>query len=436
MEPNVHSLPRRAGLLCLASASVLLLVATGVDPALGDADFAAAIAADPGAARLHSVLLHWSWVLFVPGLLSLLAPIRRRGRVLATVAWPITALGLATFAGLTLSDFFGLAVIDASDVATFERLEDHVGGFAWLAAGWQTPGFVGWLLSMLLVPLAAARAGLVGRWYPAGAIAGFLLYFLFAVESVPLSLTGPAVLTVTNVALAVRRWNDAPLPGEDGGFVAFRRAFGRWCLIGAPVALAVGFATMPGSAFALDDLSSHPALAEASAFFLHLGWLLFIPGVIEVAAVATGRGRRFRYVAVAVALLGLVHWNGLMIGDYASLGAEQLLTTAQVDEVNRVLESDTALVLGIQLPGMLGTLVGLILVPAAAARAGLVRRSAPVLAGLGVLAFFLLTIGRVPALAAPALWLVAYGLLARGMARRDVTGTGSPEAVEDGAVRA
>ncbi|GAA4445921.1 hypothetical protein GCM10023170_025410 [Phytohabitans houttuyneae] len=427
---------RRAGLACLVAAPILLTAATAVDPALGDVDFAEAIAADPSAARLHTLLLHWCWVLFVPGLLALLAPIRRRGRVLATIAWPAAALGLATFAGLTLSDYFGLAVLDVADVAAFERVEEQVAQYGWLAAGWQVPGLLGWAAALLLTPLAAARAGQVGWWYPATAVPGFALYLLFAIEEPPLSLAGPVLLTAANAVLAARLWSRPQAEAGEEGFAAFRRTVGVVCLIGAPLALAAGMATLPGGAFHIaGGFAADPGAAQASAFFLHLAWLLFIPAVVEVTGRLTGRGWRLGQAAGALALIGLLHFNGLMIGDYAGLATEQVLDPVRAEAVTARLGEYASLSLGVALPGMAGALLGLILVPVAAARAGLVRWPVPVLAGVGVAAFLALTVGRVPGLVAPLLLLAAYGLLARALAtgaRTPAAGSGAEPALDSG----
>ena len=59
------------------------------------------------------------------------------------------------------------------------------------------------------------------------------------------------------------------------------------------------------------------------------------------------------------------------------------------------------------------SVLGLILVPVAAARAGLVRWYVPVLTGLGMVAFLVVPLGRVSGLVAPAFLLVGFGLLAR-----------------------
>lgn len=432
MNTPIGRLRRRASLGCLVAASLLLVAATAADPAVGDVEFAKAIAADPDAARLHSLLLHWSWVLFVPGLLGLLAPVTRRGRVLASLAWVAVLVGLTTFAGLTLSDFFGVAVAETTDVATFHRIEEQVGGYGWLTAGWQLPGLLGWALAMLLTPVAAARARRTGWWYPALAVPGFGLYLLFAIEEPPLSLTGPVLLTAANAVVAARLWRaDATGAAGSGaeaeappgaGFAGFRRGVAVVSLVAAPVALGAGMAALPGGAFHLDDFSADPVAAQASAFFLHLGWLLFIPGVIELTGRVTGRGRVLAQVAGALAVLGLLHLNGLMIGDYGALAAVQVLDGQQLSAVEARTGDDVLLTVGIALPGMLGALLGLILVPLAAVRARLAGWPAALAAGLGVVAFLFLTTGRVPGLVAPALLLVGYGLLARALA------TGGPAA--------
>ncbi len=458
MNTPAGTLRRRASLGCLAVASLLLVVATAADPAVGNVDFAAAIAAAPAAARLHSLLLHWSWVLFVPGLLGLLGPIGQRGKVLATISWTAVVLGLTTFAGMTLADFFGLAVLETVGQQAFHQHEDKAAALGWLTAGWQLPGLIGWALAMLVTPLAAARAGRIGWWYPAAALPGFALYLLFAIEQAPLSLTGPLLLTAANITVALKLWPTEPAPraeagsraasgppaepgspaeagsraeglrGEQGsragaGFAAWRRNASIACLIAAPLALAAGMATLPGGAFHIAEFGADPAAAQASAFFLHLGWLLFVPGIIEISGRLTGRGWVLGQIAAGIALLGLLHFNGLMIGDYSALALAQVLDPAQLEAVNARTGEDMLLALGVALPGMLGTLLGLILVPIAAARARLVSWLSPVAATLGVVAFLALTTGRLPGLAAPVLLLLAYAPIARALTKPSTPST-------------
>ncbi|GIF60475.1 hypothetical protein Air01nite_65700 [Asanoa iriomotensis] len=401
---------RRAGLVCLAAAPVLLLLATAADPALGSGDWDRMVAASPDGAVLHTVLLHWAYVLFVPGLLALLSPLR--GRVLAPVAWVAVLFGLATFAGLVLTDITAVAVASTVDDAFFDAFDARVSAYTWMSVGWQLPGLVGWVLAFVLTPLAAVRERLVGWWYAVLALAGFGLYFLFAISPVPLSLTGPAVLSVANLVVAVRLWGNPALasPGP-----AWRDRVGAWCLLAAPVALAVGVLTMPGTATRIDPFSTAPGLAGASAFFLHLGWLLFVPGVLAVTRSIPGRG--LGLVAGGVAVLGLLHWNGMMIGDYLVLAVEQTLDPAVRAEVTATADGYALFGLTVAAPAMIGALLGLILVPLAAVRAGLAPWWAAVAAGLGVVAFLLLTTGRLTGLVAPFLLLAAYAAVLRYQSR-------------------
>lgn len=279
---------RRAGLVSLAAAPVLLLAATAADPALGDGAWEVGVAADPEGALLHTVLLHWAWVLFVPGLLTLLSPVGRRGRVLATISWVAIVFGLVTFAGLVLTDVTAIAVADTVDRATMAVFDARVSSYTWMTLGWQLPGLIGWAVALVLTPVAAARAGVVGWWYAATAGVGAALYFVFAISPVPVSLAGPAVLVVANAVVAARLWRATAVVADEG-FARFRRSAGAVCLVAAPVSLVIGMATVPGDAFSAGAFADHPTAAQASAFFLHLAWLLFIPGIL---ALLPGSARR------------------------------------------------------------------------------------------------------------------------------------------------
>lgn len=470
MDTVSYHLRRRAGLICLLAAPLLLTVATAVDPALGPAaqaegGFADAIRADPGAAQLHSLLLHWAWVLYVPALLSLLSPIAasrsggRRGTVLAAIAWTAITFGLVTFAGLTLGDFFGLAVAQTVDNAAFAEHERLIGSYGWLTVGWQLPGLIGWALAMLVTPFAAARAGvlpggagsahpgagvLARWWYPIASAAGFGLYLLFAIEPAPLNVLGPLLLTASNLALVARLWRAPDAGSAVGaepvaaavGYARWRRTAGLVSLFAAPVALGLGMATMPGGALHIAAFGTDPTATQVSAFFLHLAWLLFIPAVLAVTreiGAGNGRGVLFGQLAGGLAVLGLLHFNGLMIGDYAMLAAETQLSPDQVAIIAERTGDYPMMALGIALPGMLGALLGLVLVPFAAARAGLVRWPVPVLAVAGVLAFFLLTTGRVTGSVSAVLLLASYGSLARALLAQAPRRPAAPGSANPGA---
>src|SRR5687767_5344051 len=182
---------RKAAAASLVAAPIALAVATGVDPALGIPEQYGIYRQHPDAVQAHSILLHWAWVLFVPGLLGLLAPIRQRGAVLARIAWVAVLLGLATFSALMAMDFFLLALEqnlpDAQVAVVDTRFQEQL----LTVAGWQWPGLLGWGLALLLVPVAAARARVITWWTAAAALVGMGLYLAFAISPVPVSLLGP-----------------------------------------------------------------------------------------------------------------------------------------------------------------------------------------------------------------------------------------------------
>ena len=143
--------------------------------------------------------------------------------------------------------------------------------------------------------------------------------------------------------------------------------------------------------------------------------MLFIPGIL---ALLPRIGSAFGFVAGGLAVLGLLHFSGLMIGDYLALAVEQALPSSTQDTVNALTGSYTLFAAAVALPGMVAALLGLILVPVAAARAGLVRWHVPVLTGLGVVAFLAMPLGRVSGMVAPLILLAGYGLLAVALRKR------------------
>ncbi|MBL7262124.1 hypothetical protein [Paractinoplanes lichenicola] len=393
---------RKATAAGLVLAPIALAVSTGLDPALGDDQGYGIYRQHPGLTQWHSLLLHWAWVLYVPGLLGLLALVRRRGFVLAAVAWVATVLGLVTFSALMAADF-GLLSLEQQPGLTDAQLtayDDRIGAMGWAAWGWQVPGIAGWALALLVTPLALLRARVIGWWTGGLWLAGFVLYLLFAISPVPLSLTGPIVLVAAGVPAARSVLSHVPPRDEPDTFGAFRRTAGMVCLVAAPLSFAVGMATVP------------PGLTEASAFFLHLAWVLFVPAVLAVAA----RGGRFTRVVSGLAVLGLINFSALMFGDYLDLAARQALGDAVADRAQELTGSYATFSLGWVLPGMVLTFLGLILVAVGAAIDGLVRWWVPVIVGAGFAGFFLLGLGPI-GVAGPLVLVAGFGLMAAALRR-------------------
>ncbi|GGM60375.1 hypothetical protein ACFFX1_04840 [Dactylosporangium sucinum] len=397
----------------LIIAPIVLGVATAVDPALGSTgEFYGIYREHPGAIEAHSVLLHWAWILFVPGFVALLDPIRRRGAVLARIAWIATVLGLVTFSALMASDLFVLALeqtfADNETVQKVNRTFESLG--AWPTAGWQIPGVVGWMIALIVTPIAAARARVISWWTAGAALVGTALYLQFAASPMPWSLAGPVVLTGA-YGFAFRSVGSfTPAADEPDTFGAFRHAFGRVCMVLAPVSFAVGLATVPGFEPDPAQLVQHPVQSQASAFFLHLGWLLFIPAVLTLMR----GGGRFARIAGVVTVLALANFSGLMVGDYLDLAARMVLTPEQAQQVSDAMGTYNGFAFSWVLFGMFGTLLGLILVATATTVDGRSRWWVPALVGAGVVAFLVLGVGPL-SLLSPVLLLAGFGLLARGL---------------------
>lgn len=411
---------RKVAAAGLVLAPVALAVSTGIDPALGEDQGYGVYRLHPEATQWHSLLLHWAWVLCVPGFLGLLALVRQRGAVLAGVAWVATLLGLVTFSALMAADF-GLLSLEQQAGLTDAQLasyDDRVGAMSWVVAGWQIPGIVGWAVALVVTPLAAARARVINWWTAGLAVLGAALYLLFAISPVPLCLTGPAVLIVA-YGMAARQLLRYSPPEEPDVFGVLRHRVGLACLVAAPLSFAVGMATVPPG----DDVVGHPALTQASAFFLHLAWVLFIPAVLTVAA----RGGRFTRVAAGLAVLGLINFSALMFGDYLDLAARQALGDAVADRAAELTGGYATFSLGWVLPGMVLTFLGLILVAVGAAVDRLVRWWVPVIVVAGFAGFFLLGLGPI-GVVGPLVLVAGFGLIAVALGA-PATSRGEPVAV-------
>ncbi|MEU8239796.1 hypothetical protein AB0C07_16255 [Actinoplanes missouriensis] len=423
------------GAACLVTAPVLLAVATGVDPALGLTEGYGIYRQHPDGVLAHSILLHWAWVLFVPGLLALLAPVRRRGAVLARIAWIAVILGLTTFSALMANDFVLLALEQTLPDAQVAAVDERFQSLAVTIAGWQWPGLIGWGLALVLTPIAAARGRVISWWIAGAALLGTALYFAFAISPVPLCLLGPLVMTGAYGTAAVRLLRPAPpsrvstaepalrSPGgpaaEPDTFGAFRRRFGLFSLYAAPLTFAAGMATVPDHTGDIADSLASPVQTQISALLLHLGWLLFIPAVLLIASARPGRPTRagtFTRVAAAITVLALVNFSGLMVGDSADLAARQVLDEATATRVNDTLGGYAAFTFGWALPGMVFSLLGLIAVAAGAAASRTVRWPAAALVAAGIVAFLFLGLGPI-AVTGPLLLLAGCALMAHDLNR-------------------
>jgi hypothetical protein len=405
---------RKAAAASLVAAPIALAVATGVDPALGIPEQYGIYRQHPDAVQAHSILLHWAWVLFVPGLLGLLAPIRQRGAVLARIAWIAVIVGLATFSALMANDFVLLALEQTLPDAQVQAVDEKFLAMSVTVAGWQWPGLIGWGLSLILTPIAAARGRVIDWWTAGAALLGMALYLAFAISPVPLCLLGPIVMIGAYGAAAWRlvRPRPAPAEPEPDTFGAFRRGFGQFALYAAPLSFAIGMATVPDWSGDLADSVAKPVQTQVSALFLHFAWILFVPAVLAVAA----RANRFTQVAAGITVLALINFSGLMVGDSADLAARQVLDAATADRVSETLGGYAAFTFGWAMPGMLLSLLGLSAVAVGAAVSRVTRWWTAALVVAGIAAFLGLGLGPI-GVTGPLLLLAGFGLIARDLRR-------------------
>ncbi|WP_328476829.1 hypothetical protein OHA21_22925 [Actinoplanes sp. NBC_00393] len=411
---------RKAAAASLVAAPIALTVATGVDPALGIPEQYGIYRQHPDAVQAHSILLHWAWVLFVPGLLGLLAPIRQRGAVLARIAWIAVIVGLTTFSALMANDFVLLALEQTLPNDQVQAVDEKFLAMSVTVIGWQWPGLIGWGLSLILTPIAAARARVIDWWTAGAALLGMGLYLAFAISPVPLCLLGPIVMIGAYGRAAWLLVRPRAAAEEPDTFGAYRRRVGIISLYAAPLSFAIGMATVPDWSGDLADSVAKPVQTQVSALFLHFAWVLFVPAVLAVAA----RANRFTQVAAGITVVALINFSGLMVGDSADLAARQVLDAATADRVSETLGGLAAFTFGWALPSMVLTLLGLIAVGIGAAVSGLTRWWVAALVVAGVVAFLALGLGPI-GVTGPLLLLAGFGLIARDL-RRTATPAAQP----------
>ncbi len=100
---------RSAAGFCLIIAPLVYVAGIVVDPALrqgrGD-DTVGVYGQYPEQVSVSASMLHWSWVLLLPGIIGMIHLIRQRGVVFGHIAGGLAFLGIVNFSGLMLGDFF------------------------------------------------------------------------------------------------------------------------------------------------------------------------------------------------------------------------------------------------------------------------------------------------------------------------------------------
>ncbi|TLP56345.1 MULTISPECIES: hypothetical protein [Microbispora] len=196
MLTNANSFRRVAAGASLVLAPLCLLLGMAADPSEPGVEDPLVYAHNPGAVGVSATLLHYAWILWVPGVIGLVHLVRRKGVVLAHIAGVIAVLGLINFSALMISDFFDIVAYQMLPADQAEKLMQDAAQPAMIAA-WQMPGMIGSFLGLVLVAVAYARAGRAGWWFPAGVLAGIIVWLFGASAwNLVLGLGGPVILLV------------------------------------------------------------------------------------------------------------------------------------------------------------------------------------------------------------------------------------------------
>ena len=204
-----HKLRRLLAGACLLAAPLFYVAGLVADPALRAGDEATgAYGRHPGQVSVSAALLHWSWVLLVPGIIGMIHLVRRRAVLFGHVAGAVALLGIVNFSALMLGDFFYARLEADLGAERGTELGDAAfaaGGALW---GFQVPGFLG-LLGVLLLGLALAYDRQVPWWAPPAMVAGMLAGPVYPVGMIAgslLYLAGAGVIGMRLLRMSDDEW--------------------------------------------------------------------------------------------------------------------------------------------------------------------------------------------------------------------------------------
>ena len=207
--------PRRFSRLVAAVALILGpivvlagMIATPWEDEATTASYHDALAANASQAELSATLLHFGFVLLLPAALGLMHLARRATPKLAHIGGLLAVLGLTTLPGLLVTDFYDLALAQALPRAESVEIADAAQG-GWAAALMGISGFMPTFFGMVVLSIAAVRAGVAKAWMPVVLTLGWLAPFVTGTGLVP-AVIGASLLLVAlgPIGVKVARMSD------------------------------------------------------------------------------------------------------------------------------------------------------------------------------------------------------------------------------------
>ncbi|GIH94336.1 hypothetical protein ACFFMN_05635 [Planobispora siamensis] len=207
-----HGFRRRAAGLCLIVAPIVYVAGLLVDPAIRQGgDPVGIYGAHPEQVSVSAALLHWSWVLLIPGIIGMIHLVRDRAVVLGHITGGLALLGVVNFSALMLGDFFYSMLERAMPPAQGSALGDEALADPGLVFGFQIPGFAG-LLGLFALGLTLAYAGRAPWWAPFAMLLGIFgapIYPIGTVVGGSLYLAGAGVIGLRMLRMSDTEWAGA-----------------------------------------------------------------------------------------------------------------------------------------------------------------------------------------------------------------------------------
>ena len=204
-----HRLRRLFAGASMLAAPALYVTGIVLDPALRSGNVPGAYGRHPEWVSASAAVLHWSWVILVPGIIGMVHLIRERGVLFGHIAGGLALLGIVNFSALMFGDFFYSRLEAEFGADEGSRLADEAYAYAGAAFGFQIPGFLG-LLGVLLLGLGLAYGRRAPWWAPFAMIVGILVGPVFPIGTLVggvLYFAGAGVIGMRMLRMSDAEWS-------------------------------------------------------------------------------------------------------------------------------------------------------------------------------------------------------------------------------------
>ncbi len=200
------------------------MIATPWEDEATTASYHDALAAHPGQAEVAATLLHFGYLLLLPAALGIMHLARRASPKLAHIGGLLAVLGLATLPGLLVTDFYDLALAEALPRAQSVAISDATQD-SWAAAVMGLSAIAPMFFGLIILMVAASRAGVTQRWAPFAIAVAWLLPFVSGTGLIP-AVAGATIILVLfgSIGVKVARMSDQAWAERPAGRVRTKRA--------------------------------------------------------------------------------------------------------------------------------------------------------------------------------------------------------------------